>query len=73
MLLSDTEVEIQLNGERRTLPPGLDLLGLLEALGKDARIVAIEFNGEIVRRSQYAETFLRAGDQVEVVHFVQGG
>ncbi|MCH9652079.1 MAG: sulfur carrier protein ThiS [Deltaproteobacteria bacterium] len=66
-------MDIQLNGERRTLPSGADLFGLLESLGKDARMVAIEVNGEIVRRPRYSETILRSDDRVEVVHFVQGG
>lgn len=35
--------------------------------------VAVERNGEIVPKSQYAETVLADGDSVEVVSFVGGG
>ena len=35
--------------------------------------VAVERNGEIVPKSQYAQTVLADGDSVEVVSFVGGG
>ena len=35
--------------------------------------VAVERNGEIVPKSQYAQTVLADGDSLEVVSFVGGG
>ena len=35
--------------------------------------VAVELNGEIVPKTNYAETVLKDGDTVEVVGFVGGG
>ncbi len=64
---------IHLNGNFREIPPGSTLLDLLEALGRDSRTVAMELNGEILRRARYGERELLAGDRVEIVHFVQGG
>jgi sulfur carrier protein len=66
-------LEIRLNGEAYAVAPGATLATLLESLGKHPRMVAIELNGDIVRRDAYGATELSAGDQVEVVHFVQGG
>lgn len=65
--------EIVLNGEARQLLPGATVLDLLAELGRDPRTVAVERNGEIVRRPDYGATVLAAGDRLEVVHFVQGG
>jgi len=65
--------EIVLNGESRELPGGATVLDLLAGLGRDPRTVAVERNGEIVRRPDYGATILAAGDRLEVVHFVQGG
>ena len=45
---------------------------LLE-LGLHPRGVAVEYNGEILKRVAYADTRLAAGDRVEIVRFVQGG
>ena len=65
--------ELTLNGEPRRLPAGATVLDLLAAVGRDPRTVAVERNGEIVRRADYGATNLGAGDRLEVVHFVQGG
>jgi thiamine biosynthesis protein ThiS len=69
----DAFVDLTLNGEPRRLPAGATVLDLLAAVGRDPRAVAVECNGEIVRRADYGGTFLGSGDRVEVVHFVQGG
>jgi thiamine biosynthesis protein ThiS len=67
------ELTLTLNGEARTLPERLSVAGLLAHLGLEARKVAIERNLEIVPRSRYAETWLAAGDRLEIVHFIGGG
>ena len=66
-------LEIVLNGEPHRLPGGATVLDLVAGLGRDPRTVAVERNGEIVRRAAYGATVLAAGDRLEVVHFVQGG
>ena len=66
-------LDIYINGEPRRLPEGATVLDLLSELGRDPRTVAVERNGDIVRRADYGGTSLAAGDRLEVVHFVQGG
>jgi sulfur carrier protein len=66
-------LEIRLNGEAHQVPEGTSLLGLLQRLGREPRLVAIEHNGVIVARARFDEVTLRAGDRVEIVQFVQGG
>ncbi len=68
-----SEIEIQLNGELRRCALGSTLLTLLDGLGRDPRTVAVELNREIIRRPRLGSHRLENGDQVEVVHFVQGG
>jgi sulfur carrier protein len=69
----EATVEIRLNGEPFELEAGSTVLDLLERLDRHPRTVAVEHNGDIVPRERYGEVGLRAGDRVEVVHFVQGG
>ena len=57
-------------GRRYVTPAVADLLARQELTG---RRVAVELNLDIVPRSQHAETVLKAGDQVEVVHAIGGG
>lgn len=73
METSRLALDIVLNGEPRQLPAGATVLDLLSELGRDPRAVAVERNGDIVRRADYGATELAAGDRLEVVHFVQGG
>ena len=64
---------IVVNGEARSVTPGDTVLDLLSGLGRHPRTVAVELNGDILPRGEYGARFLRAGDRLEVVHFVQGG
>ena len=73
MVENETLLDVQLNGEPHRVPAGSTVLDLVAGLGRDPRTVAVERNGTIVRRAQYGETGLAAGDRLEVVHFVQGG
>jgi thiamine biosynthesis protein ThiS len=68
-----TPLDIVLNGEPHRLPAGASVLDVVAGLGRDPRTVAVERNGAIVRRADYAATPLAAGDRLEVVGFVQGG
>lgn len=47
--------------------------GILQQQGYNAQRVAVERNGEIVRRADFEKELLRDEDTVEVVTFVGGG
>jgi sulfur carrier protein len=65
-----------LNGQSRSfdaLEEAASLEQLVVELGLKGDRVAIEHNGEIAARSNWAQTALHEGDRLEVVHFVGGG
>jgi sulfur carrier protein len=66
-------INIQLNGDTRTISADLSLLGLLQSLELDERAVVVELNREIIRKNHLAEGTIKDGDQIELVHFVGGG
>ncbi len=66
-------IAIVVNGEPRTVAPGARLLDLLAELAVDPRAVAVERNGEVLRRARLPEVVLAADDRLEIVRFVQGG
>ncbi|MCL2625611.1 MAG: sulfur carrier protein ThiS [Cystobacterineae bacterium] len=66
-------MEILLNGEKRTLEAPMSVAALLVQLGLEGQPVAVERNGQLVRRQQHANTQLCEGDRLEVVSFVGGG
>ena len=66
-------MQIEVNGELRTLAQPTSLAELLEQAGLAQKRVAIEVNGEIVPRSLHAHRALKEGDRIEIVHALGGG
>ena len=66
-------ISLEVNGKHVELERPTGLVEYIESLGVDPRAVAVEHNGEILERSAYATTTLRAGDRVEIVRMVGGG
>ncbi len=66
-------ITIYLNGESREVPEASTLASLVAWLQFPGDRVAMELNREIVPRSRWETTPVRAGDRLEVVHFVGGG
>jgi len=66
-------MEILLNGEKTVIPDDSTVQALIAHLGLQGSRVAVEVNREIISRGRWAEHLLKAGDLVEVVHFVGGG
>ena len=62
-----------INGERREIPDGLNIIALLEHLGMSNDRVAIERNLDILPRARWQETQVASNDSFEIVHFVGGG
>ena len=52
---------------------GQTLADYLAQAGYDPARLAVERNGEIVPKAQYAQTVLCEGDRIEIVRFVGGG
>jgi sulfur carrier protein len=66
-------LEISINGEPRRFDSALTLTELLERLEMTGKKLAVEMNGEIVPKSQHANTPLNDGDRLEIVVAVGGG
>lgn len=67
------KLEIVVNGVPTQAPAGCTVEGLLERMGVRADRVAVELDRRLVRREDWAETTLKGGARLEVVHFVGGG
>lgn len=66
-------VQLTINGEAKSVPDGLTVRGLIEALGLTDGPVAVEKNREIVPRAEHEKTALAENDVLEIVHLVGGG
>lgn len=70
---SSSAIALQINGETRTCAQQTRLPQLLEQLGLNPRLVAVEYNGEILHRQFWSETEMQEGDTLEIVTIVGGG
>ena len=61
------------NGEQVELPEGLTVAALLLHLGLKAERIAVERNGEVVKKARHGEQRVEADDVLEIVTFVGGG
>lgn len=68
-----TQITLQVNGETHDCPSPINLPELLTRLGLNPRLVAVEYNGEILHRQYWANTRLQDSDRLEVVTIVGGG
>lgn len=68
-----SQITLQVNGEARQCPPQTSLPDLLSQLGMNPRLVAVEYNGEILHRQFWEHTQIQEGDRLEIVTIVGGG
>ncbi len=66
-------MQLTVNGKPREAEESSTILRYLETLAIHPQGVAVELNGDIVKRDRYAETLLHSGDRLEIVRAVGGG
>ena len=65
-------MEILLNGDPHTIDQNYNVENLINSLDLNGKF-AIEINQNIIPRSEYSSTKLRAGDKIEIVEAIGGG
>lgn len=73
MVDTSTAITVQVNGETHNFATSMSLPELLEQIGMNPRLVAVEYNGEILHRQYWSNTQIKSGDRLEVVTIVGGG
>ncbi|MGD1912551.1 MAG: sulfur carrier protein ThiS [Rivularia sp. (in: cyanobacteria)] len=66
-------LKLQVNGEIRSCFEETTLPDLLVQLGYNPRLVAVEYNGEILHRQYWEQTKIQQNDRLEIVTIVGGG
>lgn len=73
MVNTANTINIQVNGEAQTCLAQTFLPDLLTQLELNPRLIAVEYNGEILHRQYWNETQMQSGDRLEIVTIVGGG
>lgn len=66
-------MRVQVNGEQKEVPNGIDLRSLLEFLSLPQQRIAVELDRQVIRKVDWPSTQVEEGSRVEIVHFVGGG
>jgi thiamine biosynthesis protein ThiS len=64
---------VTVNGDPMEVSEGGSITELLTRLKLKPEMVVVELNLTILKREELSRTVLKAGDRVEIVHFVGGG
>ncbi|MGK7929840.1 MAG: sulfur carrier protein ThiS [Microcystaceae cyanobacterium] len=72
--MNSTEaITVQINGKDTQCQPDTNLPQFLDEIGLNPRLIAVEYNGEILHRQFWDSTQLQGGDRLEIVTIVGGG
>ena len=66
-------IHVTINGEDHEFLEAASLVEYVSSLGVNVKMIAIAYNGEVLRRDEWAKVTLSDGDTVEVVRAVGGG
>jgi sulfur carrier protein len=67
------EINLLVNGEPVSCNSKKSLPELLTQLNLNPRLIAVEYNGEILHRQYWTDTKMQQGDRLEIVTIVGGG
>jgi thiamine biosynthesis protein ThiS len=70
---SRRNMQIVVNGEKRSFASPLTVYKLLEQLGINPKSVAVERNLKIVARGDFERDIIDDGDTIEIIRMVGGG
>ena len=67
-------MKISLNGKEKEIQDGISITQLLkEESVKMPEMVSVEYNNEMLDRSQFESTIIKENDQIEFLYFMGGG
>lgn len=66
-------INLMVNGKPRPIESSVDLETYLASFGFNLKFVAVGYNGEVVKKDEFANLTLKDGDVLEIVRPVGGG
>jgi thiamine biosynthesis protein ThiS len=66
-------MQVNVNGVRQEIPPETTVSQILAQLNILPERVVVEINLKVIDRAEYRRSFLKEGDQIEIIGFVGGG
>ena len=73
LFILENQVKLTINGKEREVCSSKTVTELVRELKINAPNIAVALNCQVIPKSQYSETPVKEGDQIEIVHAVGGG
>jgi sulfur carrier protein len=64
---------ITLNGNKQVISPNLSIEDLVNLLKLDKNLIAVEVNGNIIRKNEYSSYKINENDEIEILTLIGGG
>jgi sulfur carrier protein len=64
---------ITVNGETMEWRDGMTVADILKARNYIFRMIAVQINGELIKRGSYDKAVVPDGADVQVIHMISGG
>lgn len=71
--MNNATITLRVNGETVTCSPQTPVKDVITQLNYNPRLVAVEYNGEILHHQHWSDTTVNEGDKLEIVTIVGGG
>lgn len=66
-------MRIKLNGEDKIIEERKNILDIISEYKLNLNTIVVEYNLNILDKNEYDKTFVKDGDQIEIVRFMGGG
>lgn len=66
-------INVTVNGKDQEFPSTTPLTEYLDTLNVNSRMIAVAYNGQVLRREEWESITLSDDDEIEVVQAVGGG
>lgn len=66
-------IEVTINGKKETVAEGTTITDILQVKEVRPEMVAVEVNGELIQKGEYATLALSLGDRMEFLYYMAGG
>ncbi len=66
-------ITIKLNGKNETIKNNTSIENLLKEKSLDKDSVVVMINENIIKKNNFEATYIKNGDEVEILRFVSGG
>ena len=71
--MKKNKIQIYINGEKKKINIGCNLINILEDYSLKNKLLAIEINQEIIPKSNYKMIKINQNDRIEILELIGGG